>query len=466
MGGATRVVQAGIGLVAELKAAKNEQKASSNQTRTATDSIEHRDRLLAEVQQLRLSASETETNPLRRDQLKGEIAQLRIKQTSGSSTSSSSSSPRELSRPQFTDPFASQSRSSSDHFRDDQPPLYAVDTVYPDDLDSDSSDSPPPYTPDELADIPDPLSVKYPSPNSTFTPTKLQHPVIIPQRRPGSKTRGFLRAYAPILADHDIEQETFLTFLKSFHKASQASPILTAITLGAGSLGQIPEPGSMLLGLGVTMLSGAAENLQQRYRTNAYLDVANEKLFKPRGLDCLIMSFRPGAVPEGAVAVEAVDTSKHAMKWLDGPSQSTFKTNYRNSSGTTNGELELPQGAALVVPEPDAKLDRSQSEKKGSGKNGAAYSKRKVAANYFDKRAQAAYVSSSLASEEPHPKPHLTYPQGLQTPHILSRNRNYPHLRLQVRRSHQPRRHHQRHRPLHVQIQARTPPRTTVPRAR
>lgn len=45
--------------------------------------------------------------------------------------------------------------------------------------------------------------------------------MVIPQRRPGSKTRGFLRAYAPVLADYEIDQETFATFLKSFHKASQ-----------------------------------------------------------------------------------------------------------------------------------------------------------------------------------------------------------------------------------------------------
>ena len=50
---------------------------------------------------------------------------------------------------------------------------------------------------------------------------RLPCPVIIPQRRPRTKSRGFVRAYAPVLADCGIDQDTFLEFLKTFHKASQ-----------------------------------------------------------------------------------------------------------------------------------------------------------------------------------------------------------------------------------------------------
>ena len=49
---------------------------------------------------------------------------------------------------------------------------------------------------------------------------RLSCPVVIPQRSPGSKGRGFMRAYAPVLADYDFGEESFLAFLKSFHKAS------------------------------------------------------------------------------------------------------------------------------------------------------------------------------------------------------------------------------------------------------
>ena len=97
------------------------------------------------------------------------------------------------------------------------PPLYSNEHEPPER----SSESPPPYTDDELAHAPsDPI---YQPPSSTFVASRLKAPVIIPQRRPGSKTRGFMRAYAPVLADHGIDQDTFLTFLKSLHKASQVS---------------------------------------------------------------------------------------------------------------------------------------------------------------------------------------------------------------------------------------------------
>ena len=52
---------------------------------------------------------------------------------------------------------------------------------------------------------------------------RLPCPVIIPQRRPKDKSRGFVRAYAPVLLDCGIDQATFLDFLKSFHKASQVN---------------------------------------------------------------------------------------------------------------------------------------------------------------------------------------------------------------------------------------------------
>lgn len=58
-------------------------------------------------------------------------------------------------------------------------------------------------------------------PAPTHGTGRLPCPVIIPQRRPRTKGRGFVRAYAPVLADCGIDQNTFLEFLKTFHKASQ-----------------------------------------------------------------------------------------------------------------------------------------------------------------------------------------------------------------------------------------------------
>ena len=53
----------------------------------------------------------------------------------------------------------------------------------------------------------------------------LECPVIIPQRRPHTKARGFVRAYAPALEDAGIDQDTWMEFLKIFHKSQQVGTI-------------------------------------------------------------------------------------------------------------------------------------------------------------------------------------------------------------------------------------------------
>ena len=62
---------------------------------------------------------------------------------------------------------------------------------------------------------------QHPPPFETRTGGNLPGPVIIPQRRPHNKSRGFVRAYAPVLANCDIDQATFMGFHKAMYKASQ-----------------------------------------------------------------------------------------------------------------------------------------------------------------------------------------------------------------------------------------------------
>ena len=77
---------------------------------------------------------------------------------------------------------------------------------------------------------------------STATaPGALPYPVIIPQRRPGNKHRGFVRAYAPVLENCGIDQATFLDFLKAFHKGSQASKWLDVVNIAAVGAGFVPN---------------------------------------------------------------------------------------------------------------------------------------------------------------------------------------------------------------------------------
>ena len=97
-------------------------------------------------------------------------------------------------------------------------------------LDAAAGELDPPPSYDELKDVP-PRPVddvvasfleKHPAPTQVNHFQPLPCPVILPQRRPKDKTRGFIRAYAPVLGEcAGIDQQTFLDFLEDFHKSSQ-----------------------------------------------------------------------------------------------------------------------------------------------------------------------------------------------------------------------------------------------------
>lgn len=45
---------------------------------------------------------------------------------------------------------------------------------------------------------------------------KLPLPVVLPQRRPKGRSRGFIRAFALVLENYTIDQATWHTFLGAF----------------------------------------------------------------------------------------------------------------------------------------------------------------------------------------------------------------------------------------------------------
>jgi hypothetical protein len=95
---------------------------------------------------------------------------------------------------------------------------------------------------------------------------RLPCPVILPQRRPGDKKRGFVRAYAPVLADSGIDQGAFLEFLNTFHAASKASPWLTVVNVAAAGAGMAPSAIAMGVSTAVRVTAGTAQEVQTRTR--------------------------------------------------------------------------------------------------------------------------------------------------------------------------------------------------------
>ncbi len=95
---------------------------------------------------------------------------------------------------------------------------------------------------------------------------ELDCPVIIPQRRPGNRRRGFVHAYAPALADCGIDETAFSHFLKDLYRASQASRTLYAVDAGALIAGLIPEMTAAMTAGMVRAAARTAIEVQTRQR--------------------------------------------------------------------------------------------------------------------------------------------------------------------------------------------------------
>ncbi|KAK8123139.1 hypothetical protein PG984_011809 [Apiospora sp. TS-2023a] len=126
------------------------------------------------------------------------------------------------------------------------------------------------------------------------SPGRLSHVVIIPQRRPKTRERGFIRAYAPDLHHCGIDQATFLSFIDGLNAAVSAHPILSAFNLAGAAAGWVPAavtPIAGAVGLGVQVVAGVITEVKARSSQNSYLERMNNELFRPRGLYCLIMAY-------------------------------------------------------------------------------------------------------------------------------------------------------------------------------
>jgi hypothetical protein len=108
----------------------------------------------------------------------------------------------------------------------------------------------------------------HPVPQGYHPHGRLALPVVLPQRRPKDRSRGFIRAYAPELMNNDIDQDMFLDFIETFDLATQANPWLNAINMASFAL--IPLHLAFLpsqaASLAITLTVSVMKNMQSRKR--------------------------------------------------------------------------------------------------------------------------------------------------------------------------------------------------------
>ncbi|KAH0037859.1 hypothetical protein KCU78_g1597, partial [Aureobasidium melanogenum] len=226
---------------------------------------------------------------------------------------------------------------------------------------------------------------------------KLPFPIIIPQRRPADRSRGLVRAYPPILETRGIDQTTFIDFIETFNKSTQATKWIAALNLASIGTICLPTVTSILVSMAITAATTAAMEVQGRYKTNKFLDKMNKGFFMPKGLFCLVLTWNPDTDD----ARTAVDFNSMAAKVMNAQNES-FMTSLRKSNGKTYGEFQWPEMAPLIYPG----LDALASTPGASSTKSSLQKKRRFIEDYMDRRAQAKFAkdnpNSALAAG---PKP-------------------------------------------------------------
>lgn len=236
---------------------------------------------------------------------------------------------------------------------------------------------------------------------------RLELPVVLPQRRPRTRTRGFIRAYAPLLEGAGIDQPAFLDFIYKLNKAVEPSLWLQVINLASLAAHNLPEPISLAVSVATKMATDAASEIHSRTKTNAFLDKTNEEYFKPRGLIALLMTWKP----QDSSVITTVDfdlgstitSPSTGSKGMFGKLQSRLKS----SSAAT--KFEFPETAPLVFPA----LDELASATTGSPeeedkKQNAIKRSGSFVTDYLDRRAIAKWAAdhpeSTMANIAPKPE--------------------------------------------------------------
>ncbi|MCJ1376287.1 hypothetical protein MMC20_007529 [Loxospora ochrophaea] len=376
---AVKGVASGIGLASEAITAHKESKGRSRDP----------SRDLSQPRELALSPSPSGKSQEASDRDSSQPRKLPL-------SSSLSGKSQELSN---RDPSPPPSYSEVEETGDDLPEYDEEDWELDDaatvitDSRAESSDQEPPKDTGELLRA---FIARNPAP-ARLPQGQLPCPVILPQRRPKDKSRGFVRAYAPVLNDCGIDQATFMDFLNTFDKASKASPAIQVVNVAAMIVGFVPSAAAQITSTVVNIACVVGIKVQEAARTHSFLQDMNEKFFQPHGLYCLIMTYKP----EQSETHELVNINNAIAKSLN-PSDSRTRRQLdklKVSSGKTYGEMQMPEAAPLVFPTLD---NASDAQKKNAFKKSSNF-----VGDYLDRRAQATYNAknpNSSLSVAPEPK--------------------------------------------------------------
>ncbi|KAI3401386.1 hypothetical protein diail_11470 [Diaporthe ilicicola] len=227
---------------------------------------------------------------------------------------------------------------------------------------------------------------------------RLDLPVVITQRRPKARTRGFIQAYAPLLENVGIDEPVFLDFIEKLNKAVQPSPWIQAINLATLAAQHVPEPVTLAISIATKIAADAASEVHSRSKTNRFLDKINEEYFKSRGLVALLMTWKP---QDPSVVTTAdfdlgstIANSSTGSRGMFGKVQNLMKSSSAASS------FEFPETAPLIFPGLDELASSApESPSAEAKKQNAIKRSGSFLAEYLDRRAVAKWAGDNPESK-------------------------------------------------------------------
>ena len=237
---------------------------------------------------------------------------------------------------------------------------------------------------------------------STTSTLPMPMPVIIPQRRPGVRARGFVPAYAPLLQDVGIDEATFMDFIRELNKATMPSPWIHAINVAGLAAQHVPEPVTIAVGIAAQKATQVALQTHSRFKTNTFLSKLNAEYFRPLGLIAVILTWMPSRAE--------VITQTTLDQTIESAAQRTSGNKMQASHATAH--FEWPDSAPLVFPTLD-KLAGPEALEEVAKKPNFAQRSMAFATQYLDMRKQAEWAAdhpeSGLAQLNVKPEFHSRY---------------------------------------------------------
>lgn len=122
------------------------------------------------------------------------------------------------------------------------------------------------------------------------------------------------------------------------------------------------------------------------HRQNTFLDRINDEFFRPRGLYCLVMTWKP----ESPTLMLEVDISSSIADRMSTPDGLGAKTKRAMKTSSREGKIEFTECATLVYPKLDDLVASTGAEAETKKEKMKHY--KGFADRYFDQRAQAKHV--------------------------------------------------------------------------